>query len=283
MRMVRSAAGILLISAAALALTAYVLAAPVHRAVGAAPADLPVRSVQFQGAEGAILRGWFVPSAGKNGVVILLHGVRDNRKQMLGRARFLHRAGYSVLLYDSRASGESTGKAITFGYLESRDAQAAVRLAGELAPNQPRGVIGVSLGGAAASLAEPPLDVNALVLESVYPTIHEAIDDRLRIYLGPAHLALTPTLEVMIRPRLGFSRDALRPVDSLARLHTPKLIVFGTADRHTTLAESRRIVETSAEPKQEWPVAGAAHRDLYAFAGPEYEHRILAFFHDHLD
>jgi hypothetical protein len=39
---------------------------------------------------------------------------------MVGRPRFLHRAGYSALLYDSRAHGESGGDAITFGHLEAK-------------------------------------------------------------------------------------------------------------------------------------------------------------------
>lgn len=45
---------------------------------------------------------------------------------MLDRARFLSAAGFAVLLFDFQAHGESPGEHITFGYLESRDAQAAV-------------------------------------------------------------------------------------------------------------------------------------------------------------
>src|SRR5580698_7382928 len=104
---------------------AYTLAAPDPTLVGDPPSDLPIRSVDFDGVEGARLRGWFLPADRPRAVVVLMHGVRANRLQMLDRARFLHRAGYAVLLYDSRAHGESTGRAITFGYLESRDARIA--------------------------------------------------------------------------------------------------------------------------------------------------------------
>jgi alpha-beta hydrolase superfamily lysophospholipase len=59
------------------------------------------------------------------GAVLLLHGVRSYRRSMLSRAIFLHDIGYSVLLINLQAHGESAGKRITLGYLESRDVVAA--------------------------------------------------------------------------------------------------------------------------------------------------------------
>jgi alpha/beta superfamily hydrolase len=46
---------------------------------------------------------------------------------MVNRARFLHAAGYTVLLIDFQASGESPGKAVTFGYREANDVKASLR------------------------------------------------------------------------------------------------------------------------------------------------------------
>ena len=255
----------------------YVLARPYPVGVGPLPADLAGRKIEFPGAEGATLRGWFVPSDAHRGTILLMHGVRSNRLQMLDRAQFLHRAGYSVLLFDSRAHGESGGNAITFGYLESRDAQAAVELIREMAPGQPIGVIGASLGGAATVLAKPRLEVDALVLESVYPTINQAISDRLKLRFGPPAAWLTHVLTFMFRPRLGFSANELRPIDAVRNLTTPKMFIFGSRDRHTTAEESRDLFERASEPKELWEIDGAAHVDLYAYAGLDYEKRVLRF------
>jgi fermentation-respiration switch protein FrsA (DUF1100 family) len=270
--------GMMITTAAVSATVIYRIASAAPAVIGDLPADLPGASIQFAGADGATLRGWYVPSHPSRGTVIVMHGVKSNRSQMLPRARFLQRAGYSVLLYDSRAHGESGGRTITFGRLESQDASAAVTFAQHTTPSDAHiYVIGVSLGGAASLLAEPPLPVNALVLESVFPTIQEAISDRLTQRLGPAETLATPILVAMIRPRIGFPADDLRPIAAVHSVTAPKLFIFGTADRSTTIAESWRLFQTAPEPKQAWAIEGAAHVDLYRFAGQSYEARILSF------
>jgi alpha-beta hydrolase superfamily lysophospholipase len=255
----------------------YSLAAPEPTFVGEPPVDLPIRKVSFEGGGGAQLRGWFVPADHALAVVVLMHGIRGNRLQMLHRARFLHAAGYAALLYDSRAHGESTGAAITFGYLESRDARTAVQLARSLAGTHRTAIIAFSLGGAAAILAEPPLDVDAMVLESVYPTIDQAIANRLGTRAGIARTIFAPVLTAAIPIRLGFPAAELRPIDRVENLRMPKLFIFGTADRSTTIEESLQLFSKAAEPKQKWSIEGAGHEDLDAFAGDEYRERVLRF------
>jgi uncharacterized protein len=169
---------------------------------------------------------------------------------MLDRARFLSQAGYSVLLFDFQAHGESPGQHITFGYLESRDARAAVAFARARLPREKIGVIGVSMGGAAMMLAEPPLAVDGVVLEQVYPTLHQAIADRISMRLGSWSRVLTPLLSWQLNPRLGLSEEMLRPIDHAAKIVCPKFFIGGSDDRHTTPAEVRKMFESAANPKE---------------------------------
>lgn len=123
--------------------------------------------------------------------------------------------------------------------------------------------------------AEPAPD--AVVLESMYPTIEEAVVDRLTRRLGPVGSALAPLLLWQLPLRTGISPDQLRPVDAIASLKAPVLAAAGTRDEHTTLAESRRIFDAAREPKQFWAVDGAAHVDLFN-AGPEaWRTTVIAF------
>lgn len=186
-------------------------------------------------------------------------------------------AGYSVLLFDFQAHGESPGEHITFGVLESRDARAALDLVRREFPGQPVAAIGSSLGGAAAILADPPLDLDALVLESVYPTIEEATESRLRIYFGPLGPPLAPLLLMQLEPRLGIDPASLRPIDHIGKVRCPVLVLSGLADRHTTPDQTRALFARAPEPRQLWMVPGAAHVDLHRFAPEEYRRRVLGF------
>src|SRR5262249_15139990 len=152
------------------------------------------------------------------------------------------------LLFDFQARGESIGQHTTFGYLESKDAIAAVNFVRSVLPQERIGVIGVSMGGAAALLAKPCLNVDAVVLELVYPLADDAIGNRLAMRLGSWSRVLTPLLTWQLRPRLGITTTDLRPIDHVTEIRTAKLFIAGADDQHTTLAESRRLFAAANEP-----------------------------------
>lgn len=121
-----------------------------------------------------------------------------------------------------------------------------------------------------------------MVLEQVYPTIDQAISNRLTMRLGGWASSLTPLLSVQLKPRLGIGAEILRPIDHIGRISAPKLLIAGSADQHTTLAESRRMFEAANEPKELWVVSGAKHVDLYPVSKTDYEQHILSFFEKYL-
>lgn len=259
-------------------LAGTVLSHSVHRTIGALPSDLRGQAVTFPSTSGATIHGWWLEGERGKGAILLMHGVRASRLEMLERARFLVTAGYAVLLFDFQAHGESHGEQITFGYLESRDAQAAVRFVREALPGEKIGIVGVSLGGAATLLAEPKIEVDALAIEMVYPTIERAIENRMRHYLGFVGGGLTPLFIVQLKPRLGIAPEALRPITHISNLTMPKLIIAAAEDKHTLLVESQALFQAAQEPKELWVIDGAQHEDLHRFAGQAYEQRILRFF-----
>jgi fermentation-respiration switch protein FrsA (DUF1100 family) len=83
---------------------------------------------------------------------------------------------------------------------------------------------------------------------------------------------------MLLRPQLGITAADLRPIDRMSGLDVPVFIIAGTRDDHTTAQETRSIFAAAPQPKQLWWVPGAAHVDLYDFAGKEYESRILEYF-----
>ena len=262
------------------ALAGCVMARPARTAPLAAPSELAVQSVSFASRSGSTVRGWLLRGEPRGGSVLLLHGVGDNRTSMVGRARFLHRLGYTVLLPDFQAHGESTGEHITFGALESFDAEAALAFLRQCDVGSRVAVIGVSMGGAATLLGPGPLHADALVLESVYPTIRQALEDRLKAWMGPLGLLnhrIAPFVLRSVSAEIGVSEAALQPIEQIGRVASPVLVLAGSRDRYTPLDETRALFARAPEPKSLWVVEGAGHEDLHAYAGADYERRVGTF------
>lgn len=255
-----------------------ILVHPVHHAVLPPPDDFPVTHIQFPSGSGALIHGWFAAGQPNHGAIMLLHGVHGDRSVMLPRARFLHHLGYTVLLFDFQAHGESLGNAITFGLREGQDVVAAAHYLHTRLPQAPLGAIGISMGGAALVLANQDLHLNGVVLESVYPTIEQATADRLRFHLGALGAVLTPLLTTQLQWRLQISLSQLRPIDHIGALQTPLLLLHGDQDHHTTLDEAHDLFSAAAEPKEMWVVHGAGHVDLLNFASDLYRAKITDFF-----
>ncbi len=257
------------------------LAARVY-SVGPIPPDLDGHEVRFESETGNRISGWLFPGSLDVGIV-LMHGKDGDRRSMTSRARFLAAAGYSVLTFDFQANGESPGEQTTYGYRESLDAYAAVEfLRGDVGLRR-IGVLGFSLGGAAALLGpQGPLEVDALVLEAVYSTIEEATANRIRLVLGPYSGWLHQLFTWQIRHRLGIEPEDLRPIERIGMFQAPVLVIVGGDDRRTTLAQSLRLAEAANEPKDLWVITSARHENFHAHSPDEYERRVLAFFSRHL-
>jgi pimeloyl-ACP methyl ester carboxylesterase len=127
-------------------------------------------------------------------------------------------------------------------------------------------IIDSSLGGAAALLATPRLKVDALILESVYPTIEIATRNRMENYLGPIGRMFAPLFLAQ-----------LHPIDHIAAVDCPVLIMSGENDRNTRPADTRKLFERARFAKQLWFVPNAGHVNLHQPAPHEYETRVLAF------
>lgn len=259
------------------------LSSAAQRKVGSPPPALRVESIRFQSTSGAELSAWFGPPDNDGPVIILSHGAGGARDHLASRAQFLRDVGYGVLIYDAQAHGESTGEHITFGYLEARDARAAVDFVAERYPESSIGFVGPSLAGASALLGTNRLPIDALVLEAVYPTLEEAVFNRVASISGrPIAGLLTHLLLVQVKPRLGFDPYKLNPIDRIPEVATPILLIAGSEDPFTTLEESQALYDAARAPKELWIVDGAAHESFYAFAKSDYETRLKDFFERNL-
>lgn len=237
---------------------------PVH-----IPAEFHATTVSIPGDGHAIAGSWR-DLGPDTPVVLLLHGMGGNRASTLPRARLLVDAGFSVLLIDLQAHGETPGELITLGWRESADVRAALGWLGTQAAGRRVGVLGVSLGGASFLIGERPAPVDALVLEAVHPRLRRAIENRVGRWFAPLLL-------VQIEPRLHAKVEQLDPIRNIARVGAPVLVVGGVLDANTTGEETRALFAAAHEPKELWLVAGAAHEDFSRADAAGYREHVIGF------
>lgn len=261
----------------ALFATGPLLTAPASTAVGTLSADFPVEPVEIPAADGSAVHGWLVRGKPGGGAVLLVHSMRSNRLEMLSRARFLKDQGYSVLFIDLQAHGETPGDNITFGLRESENVEASVAYLRTTFPSERIGAIGASLGAAAIVLAKRNLKLNAVILESLHPTIEEAVNNRLKLHFGEHGSILLPLVLWQLSFYLDTAPEQLSPITRINDLNSPVLFISGTRDAHTTQAETERLYAAARFPKELWIVPGAWHFNMHSYAGREYEQRVSDF------
>jgi alpha-beta hydrolase superfamily lysophospholipase len=239
--------------------------------------------------DGVTLHGWKVRPCEPNGEwIILFHGVSDNRTGTLGVAEILLRHGYSVVMMDSRAHGESGGALATYGYLERYDTVAITDAVFKSEKVRHIGEFGISMGAAIAlqsAAIEPRIE--AVGAEDPFANLREVSYD----YAG---LSLSELLgKTLFRPasyfamreasRMGaFQPEDVSPEKAVAARAFPVLSICGTRDGRIPCRHAERIYRVARGPKELWMVKGADHASALGWAPEEYESRVIRFFGEYL-
>ncbi len=198
--------------------------------------------VSFKNDAGLTLKGWWFPAPKPRGrAAVLVHGKDQNRVDSSfdpGRqARFLLASGYSVLLFDLQAHGESEGLRWGLGQYEADDIVAAVKLAAAKAGigRDRVATIGESMGAGSVLMAvgrDP--GIGPTVLDSAYASAPVVVGE-----VGPKYSHLpsffTPGLVLMARLLYGRDVAAVVPVD-VVRAHPERAFLFIQCDHDDTVA-----------------------------------------------
>ena len=257
---------------------------------GAARVGGTLDDVGIVAADGAQLRGWFVrPRAFNGSVVVLLHGVSDNREGAAGFAPLFLDAGYAVLLPDSRAHGVSGGALATYGLLESDDIHQWVSWLVDA--QRPRCVFGFgeSMGAALVmeSLRTEPRFC-AVVAESGFAEFRRvAIDriaDKMSWPMWLTRLLAAPVVKagfVYARMRYGLDFSRANPVDAVAATQVPLLLIHGIDDTNIRVAHSEELHAANPHQTELWEVPGANHCGAVNAHPQEFASRVLQWLSSH--
>ena len=213
--------------------------------------------------------------------MILCHGYPANREEMLPYAAWLHAAGFACLAFDFRSMGESEGNLSSVGYHETEDLKAAidfVKTVPEL-HGLPIGVLGLSLGGAVAIMAAArDFRIQAVVAEAPYASLHHAIEDRSRLFLGPLGPVAARMVRWWTRQWLPVPHHAVAPgLDIAAIAPRAVMLIQGQRDLLAAWRRAEQMYESAGEPKSLWLLPRSGHARCLRDQPAEYERRVIAF------
>lgn len=224
------------------------------RAVEANPEDigLDFEPLTLTTRDGEQLDAWFIPAIQSRGVLLFCHGNAGNMSHRLDSIRLFHDLGLSVLIFDYRGYGRSSGSPTEQGtYL---DVDAAWDYLVEKRRILPTQIIlfGRSLGAAIAADLASRQDAAAVILESAFTSVPDIA------------ATLYPWLPVRWLSR--FRYDTLK---KLAAIHSPLLIVHSRDDEIIPFANGERLLAAANEPKQLLKLRGG-HNDGFIVSGKTY-------------
>lgn len=248
-----------------------------------------LRDVSVQTEDNLLLKAWLIEPRSNNGsAALLLHGLSDNRIGMLGYAELLLSHGYTVLLPDARAHGQSDGTIATYGLLERRDITDWTRW---LQANQdPKCIFGLGESMGAAQLLQSlggDAIFCAVALESAFSDLREVGYDRVGqfFHTGPwlGRTILWPVIKIAFiysRWKYGFDLRKVSPVAAVSATTTPILLIHGQIDSNIPVRHARRI-KSIAPAVVLWEVPRSEHGGAMSAAPEEFERRVLDWFADH--
>jgi len=226
---------------------------------------VPTADLRFPGSTGAELSGVLhTPEGDASGSILLAHCFTCSKdiQTMTRLARGLEQAGYVVLRFDFTGLGDSQGELAETTVAHSvRDLTAATTALLERGAG-PCGILGHSLGGAAALLASPRLHtVRSVVtlnapaspshLRRLLSTGHRIEDDRFTVRIGGRDVVLSDAF-----------LDELDDHDqsgAVAGLERPLLVIHAPDDQVVDVEQGERIFATARQPKGFHPLIGADH------------------------
>lgn len=246
-----------------------------------------MRRIAIQvGPPNARIAGWLVePTNGAaKGTVVLLHGVRMDKRSLAPMGAALTDAGYRAVLLDLRGHGESSGRYLTYGAVEAADVSQVLDSlsASGLALGQV-GVYGFSYGGAVAlEVGARDPRVQCVVAVAAFSSLREVVADYRQKYL-PWPVALIPERWFQgavdhAAAWADFDPDRSAPIELVRHSTAVTLLIHGSADTQIPLRHSRALLKAAGDRAKLVVLPGATHDAMPSDASGAIRREAVAWF-----
>jgi len=206
------------------------------------------------------INAWYVPAPDERAALLFCHGNAGNISHRLDSLRIFNSLGLSVLLFDYRGYGNSTGAPSEKGTYA--DADAAWEYLVKTAGKSPEKIIvfGESIGCAVAAELSLRRQVGGLIMLAGFTSLPD---------LGQQ---LYPWLPVRLLSRYRYAT-----LQKIASISCPKLIIHSRDDEIVPFRHGRALFEQACDPKEFLEIKGG-HNEGFLVSGELYTGGLKKFF-----
>ncbi len=236
----------------------------------------PHSDVWIQSEDGLKLHATWFPCGDEKKAVVCFHGyTSQGMSDYIALSEYYLKNGFSMLLVDERAHGQSEGEYIGFGCLDRRDALCWLKwVTGRCGEEVQVLLHGTSMGGAAVLMASGlslPPPVKGIISDCGFTSPKEVFTHVLHsMYHLPA-FPVIPAADFINRKAAGYGMDECNAAREVRKAKVPILMIHGDADTFVPAEMCERIYANIASPKQKLIVKGAAHAESYYKDTEAYE------------
>ncbi len=239
--------------------------------------DSTFNTVKITTADKTILDTWYSKVPNEKGCVAMFHGHARKKSDMIAEASEFQKQGYSTLMVDLRAHGNSTGNRCSIGFYEGEDIKASYDYISSIGTKNIV-LYGISLGASSITKAMNDYDItpSSIILEMPFGTLPEAVSGRVKMMGLPAQPIAT-LLTFWGGVENGFWAFSMKPTEYVKKIKCPVLLQWGKNDTRVSKKEIDEIFANITATKKLVVYDSSGHQSLCENENLKWTKEIAAF------
>jgi dipeptidyl aminopeptidase/acylaminoacyl peptidase len=246
--------------------------------------QLDFENVAFSSDDGIDLSGWYIPAPDSSKVIIFVHGHGADRHEGMRWFTSVHTAGFNILAFDLRNSGQSGGDFSSMSYFERQDVIAAVDFLQNEKNLESIGVFGTSMGAVTSMMAmDQDPRISAGVFEAGWANLEDLLSEVFSKHVGLPRVPFLSLTTWLFQLRSGVDMTAVNPETVVANIAPrPVFIIHCEGDELINISHGERNFSAAQQPKDYWRSPCDVHARAWQSAPKYIEVRVTEYFLQYL-
>lgn len=230
---------------------------------------------------------YFENPSNTNKTLIMAHGygksMFQHGKNTPSFVTGYYKAGYNIILFDFRNSGQSEGNMTTCGYYEKYDLIGAINYAKKRNPNDDIIIIGFSMG-ASTSIDVTGIDkrVNYLIADSPFADLGDYLGENLPVW-SKIPAVFNPPMIFFMKKFSAIDIGDVSPIKSITKFdtNTKVMLIHSTGDKKIPYSNSINLKNAYAKAGGHnliyWQLDKSDHVEAFNDQPKEYLRKTIEF------